>query len=44
MSREGREERGNELSRVRKGIMRSGVFKSIRKEIKNNVCGGGVGG
>lgn len=28
------------LSRVGKGIMRSGVFKSIRKEIKNSVWGG----
>ena len=26
------------LSRVGKGIMRSGVFKRIRKEIKNSVC------
>ena len=38
MIREGRGERGNELSRVGKGIMRSGMFKSIRKEIKNSVC------
>lgn len=32
------------LSRVGKGTMRSGVFKRIRKEIKNSVCvwGGGV--
>ena len=44
MSREGRGERGNELSRVGKGIMKSGVFKRIRKEIKNSVCvGRGVG-
>ena len=28
------------LSRVGKGIMRSGVFKRIRKEIKNSVCVG----
>ena len=40
MSREGRGERGNELSRVGKGIMRSGVFKRIRKEIQNSVWGG----
>ena len=39
---EGRGERGNELSRV--GIMRSGVFKSIRREIKNSVCVWGQGG
>ena len=39
---EGRGERGNELSRV--GIMRSGVFKSIRREIKNSVCAWGQGG
>ena len=31
------------LSRVGKGTMRSGVFKRIRKEIKNSGCvwGGG---
>ena len=29
------------LSRVGKGIMRSGVFKRIRKEINNSVCVGG---
>ena len=39
---EGRGERGNELSRV--GIMRSGVFKSIRREIKNSVWAWGQGG
>ena len=39
---EGRGERGNELSSV--GIMRSGVFKSIRREIKNSVCVWGQGG
>ena len=44
MIREGRGERRNELSRVGKGIMRSWVFKSIRKEIKNSVWGGGGGG
>ena len=43
MIREGRGERENELSRVGKGIMRSGMFKSIRKEIKNSVCGEGEG-
>lgn len=44
MIREGRGERGNELSRVGKGIMRSGMFKSIRKEIKNSVWAGAGGG
>lgn len=39
---EGKGERGNELSRV--GIMRPGVFKSIRREIKNSVCAWGQGG
>ena len=30
-------------SRVRKGIMSSGVFKRIKKEINNSVWGGGGG-
>lgn len=32
------------LSRVGKGIMRSEVFKRIRKEINNSVCVCGGGG
>lgn len=31
------------MSSVGLGIMRSGVFKSIRKEINNSVWGGGGG-
>ena len=38
MSRKGGERGEMKLSRVGKGIMRSGVFKRIRKEIKNSVC------